>query len=1298
MRLLRVCAELRFFGVDEDTFNSLFRRSLAVRYKATFLDRDYILSKIQQPEERGIFPKDPTLKDFLRSSPACLVTLRALWQYARDHSAADCRKCLDEYVVGGKDEGLTELYVRQACGLKHISKPEDPSHAVATSKPEDQPPTVSEEVLAALRKQRDEIVGWMIQVKKDFCTRGQLRSVKGKHAWTAFSRQDVDDLLDALATQKLMHKSSLTLPKLGLTDVFSPKICATKSMMEIINMKHDESAAFPEAYDCQSLRRHMLSHKGRLANNEVLQQSHRTKAKELKKGKGGGAGVPTKEQRVLQDDQEALVQTMCKQEQALFTEVQNYLEDGVGVEQHEMVVQRTYSYKLETRCRRSVNGSGAQSFSKVFRNIVCKNMRDFDFHASMFTVVVQLVDKLDASFNDVLPSLKSWRAIADGRQAVCEDILQCSPVRGKALLLQVANGQAVSSADDVCEKGQKFLEELSKESRCLRWLARSQCPELYEKVKDGTHGFKQSSWPEATVFSYWWYSAEDYCLSSMLELFVDLDVPRNHISLHFDGLLLSDDLVQAVEQKHDGKSFADIAQTQIFERTGFRIIIKEKHFKSLVEQLSDLENTSLHLEAVDEALLTLLSEPCNCIPFAYACVTGEWLFVAELLQNVNQANTRAKERGYRCYKDWSDCNQRFLKPCLTLPSTPNTCFLLHADVGGAPRCFGAKVLADSQLQIFHERKACILPILSMEEILAQTCETFSVVFFSVQTVKPEMTASEAELLDLVAGGNSNHCLFTDRCGGGDSGDADVQVGQHLRDLLEQEVKDATRRLEQQKGQSFGSQVCPLCPWRRFEKRSYLFTHITKHHSVGKRFVASGTKQLRIIAAMYDDDAARQASHGNYISRSAELLRSHVRPGVSSKKNVIDKDIRLCLTTKGPSFMSMQKIKQAKHLRRVGNVYYDRSFANDFMCNAVASRASFRQIAAYFTSSTARHQGALCSMLPEASHSFWCNVLEDLTQSPQIKARLQDLLQECEAHTEFEYLSIDATVKCMMKIIGQAHFNSSQDCRDAAAIPDSAAAYKLLTVRGRTNAVVGLCGIRSEGSREIASGLSSMLTLSQRAQVVHMASDSPSVELFATLKNTFPNLQSLGLDAMHIVMVYEQNHSNKRTKGSRWLATVMNKFRNVDVECPAATWGPMYTGQQQIHYTAEEKRLSALVSNASMPEAEARGILQQLDPDSPWRTESQFLEAMAAICTLFQDELTKTTFSGPTLHRLLINLTSPVKIQWLFNDTRYRHACAPSQTPLLPSGTTSNESLHHELNSWFHEIDAWRRLCMFSLLS
>ena len=49
-----------------------------------------------------------------------------LWQFARDHSAADCRSFLENYVVGGKDEGLTESCVREACGLKVKKQTEDP--------------------------------------------------------------------------------------------------------------------------------------------------------------------------------------------------------------------------------------------------------------------------------------------------------------------------------------------------------------------------------------------------------------------------------------------------------------------------------------------------------------------------------------------------------------------------------------------------------------------------------------------------------------------------------------------------------------------------------------------------------------------------------------------------------------------------------------------------------------------------------------------------------------------------------------------------------------------------------------------------------------------------------------------------------------------------------------------------------------------------------------------------------------------------------------------------------------------
>ena len=54
------------------------------------------------------------------------------------------------------------------------------------------------------------------------------------------------------------------------------------------------------------------------------------------------------------------------------------------------------------------------------------------------------------------------------------------------------------------------------------------------------------------------------------------------------------------------------------------------------------------------------------------------------------------------------------------------------------------------------------------------------------------------------------------------------------------------------------------------------------------------------------------------------------------------------------------------------------------------------------------------------------VLEDVTQSPQNKTKLKDFLQECEWHSEFKYLSIDATR--MMTAIGLINFLQFLDIR------------------------------------------------------------------------------------------------------------------------------------------------------------------------------------------------------------------------------------------------------------------------------
>ncbi|CAE7715294.1 unnamed protein product [Symbiodinium sp. CCMP2592] len=897
----------RFVGVNEETFDSMFRRSLAVRYKALFMDPEYIQQKIPDAESQGIFPKDPTLKDFLRSKPACLVTLRTMWQFARDHSAADCRNILENYVVGGMDEGLTESCVRESCGLKVKKQTEDPRALqlrTHSTKPAEGTSDLTQAAAAkaatlVLQKQSDEIVSWMIRAAKDWCTAYQMKQCQGKHAWTGFSRQDADPVLKALSENEFMVKSNWHIHKQGLTDTFHPRVSSSKSWEKVVTLGHHAQMTFPELYDCERLRQRMVLQKGRLANIVVFRKAHRTRVDDLKKAAKQGDKTAKKSLRAEQEEQDAAVQAL-------------------------------------------------------------------DAHL--------------ARERDLLLALQTlWAQDAEVRELA----VQCffpSDIASLAMLACSGQGRLT--------------------------------------IFDG-FGCRES----ATVFAYWWQAAEDMCLSSLLDLVADVDAVRKHVSLHFDGVLLSVELVEAVEKQHENKAFVDIAQAQILRHTGFCIVVREKKFKPLQEMLFAFQSESVRVSTIDASLWETLLQPRNCIASSYAYLTDQWTFVAGILQ--------------------TDVH---------LP------FLVHVHLSFGPYCFAVKVVADGRLEIFYECKVFELTVDAFRDMLSECCEGFSTVFFCVQSAKPIMASSDEQVLDLVAGGPLPQC---DLLGGAEDAEANVDVGDQLRDLLQAEVKD--------------------------------------------------------------------------------LLKSLAR------------------------------------------------------------------------------------------------------------------------------------------------FNQSQQDREAAAIDDMNSVYKLLTVRGRSNAVLALRGIKSEASALIADALASSFSSSQRLQVSHIACDCPSPEMLANLKTVCPNLKSLSLDAMHIVMVYEQNHNNRSTKGSRWLATVMNKFRNVIPDCSAESWGPMYTGVEQISYTAEEKRLSGLIVNKDMSEIEAKAVLGGKDPDVPYRTETQFLESMAAICSLFADEMTKTTFAGPTLHRLLVNLTTPAKIQWLFNDTRYRHACKMSQICLLPSGTTSNESLHHEINSWFREI-------------
>ena len=173
------------------------------------------------------------------------------------------------------------------------------------------------------------------------------------------------------------------------------------------------------------------------------------------------------------------------------------------------------------------------------------------------------------------------------------------------------------------------------------------------------------------------------------------------------------------------------------------------------------------------------------------------------------------------------------------------------------------------------------------------------------------------------------------CGGGDQSESDGLGGDHaavegqLRDALECEVALAIASVAALGG---GSRVdsghaCPLCPFRRFAQVASLVKHLERAHAHERGCVASGTKQKRLVYALYDSDVLAGRDPMDLLCRSASAMRESVVPALPPHQNAIDKLVRLVLAEDGPEYRNAAWLGSSSLVRRVGNLYYTRGFAN-----------------------------------------------------------------------------------------------------------------------------------------------------------------------------------------------------------------------------------------------------------------------------------------------------------------------------------------------------------------------------------
>ncbi len=412
------------------------------------------------------------------------------------------------------------------------------------------------------------------------------------------------------------------------------------------------------------------------------------------------------------------------------------------------------------------------------------------------------------------------------------------------------------------------------------------------------------------------------------------------------------------------------------------------------------------------------------------------------------------------------------------------------------------------------------------------------------------------------------------------------------------------------------------------------------------------------------------------------MRRTITPSLTALHMNIDKLIRLVYTDKGPVYMNLESMRKSVYVRRVRNLYYTKGFAEVVFREALLHNAKFTGVWKRLHVRAYENGNELGSLF--TSHTkCWFPIIDDIFSSSAVTDLHARLLHEAADHDEGEYVSIDATVRCCFNVMGQASYRSSKEVRAQAAFNDADSKRCVLTVRGRTSAVLGMYAIASEKSEAVRNSMGSGLPLVVRNQIKHIACDDPSKALLNQLKQICRNLSTMSLDPTHLAIVYEYAHWRKRTPGSNYLRKIAIKFNKRDASLEPEAWGHVFEGSNARCLSREEETARCHIVNMSMSKHRANLIERQLDADVPFYTRIEFIEALASLTCLYKDEVQrKVTGSNKQLFKILWCAAAPERIEWLFNNIRARRMISAARMNLLPSGSMSNEALHSEINSWF----------------
>ena len=486
-------------------------------------------------------------------------------------------------------------------------------------------------------------------------------------------------------------------------------------------------------------------------------------------------------------------------------------------------------------------------------------------------------------------------------------------------------------------------------------------------------------------------------------------------------------------------------------------------------------------------------------------------------------------------------------------------------------------------------------------------------------------------------------------------------------------------------------VCKWCPFRYFRRPADVDEHQDKYHTTAKGYSCMGPQQMAVASALHDNDVITHGvCRGNYLQRSATLLRSQIKTWPPNHNTVKKGIIKRVAFADGIRFMHKDEIANGYPMRRISlQLFASRSFYNFVFQEMILNKGSLNFSRDNVLTNMRRHGCEVVAMLPVRVDDWWAALMEDIMSSDVVQKMQQSFINSLTATKEMEHPQFDATAKVMMQIKSQGNYRTSKILKMSQALPDEQALYRIGCLKGTTGAVRVVMPIHDEGSDTIYRLLQAELSDEEIATIKTFSVDNATPKLEVALGQLCLNFQGLIQDNSHLLIRYRQAFWGKKSPGAALLQQILSKFnRFSDTNGIGGRTGGIiryFKSSDTLRVSASEKKHFDLILDAKMPIESALSYVQSMDFDRPFVNRLTFVKMIAALTSLYPKETTRTVPPGPlTIRQVLQNGCQPESVEYKLNHTRLLHSVDAKLRGFIASGTTSIEALHSELNNhWFH---------------